>query len=310
MGKSLYPDRVDYLPIHDRPKIIWPDKAKIALWVAPNIEHYEYTPETPHGRDPWPRVPHPDVREFSYRDYGNRVGFWRMLDSMDRYRIRCTVSLNMAVLEHFPEIGRAIVDRPWDIMSHGIYNTRYMYGMTDDDEMRFYRDNIDTLYEHTGKKLKGMLGPACSETENMPDLMAKSGLIYTADFLHDDQPVPINVQTGKLVSVPYSVELNDHVLFTANYDGDGFVRRCIDQFDRLYSESSQSGRVMCIPLHPFLIGQPHRIKYLDKVFQYISQYEGVWQTTADEIAEYFIEHYYDDYVERAINLKKDFTDAC
>ena len=124
MGKSLYPDRVDYLPIHDRPKIIWPGKAKIALWVAPNIEHYEYTPETPHGRDPWPRVPHPDVREFSYRDYGNRVGFWRMLDSMDRYRIRCTVSLNMAVLEHFPEIGRAIVDRPWDIMSHGIYNTR------------------------------------------------------------------------------------------------------------------------------------------------------------------------------------------
>ena len=158
----LPPNRVDYSPIIDRPVIRWPNDARVAFWVAPNVEHYEYLPDVDGLRDPWPRTPHPDVQQYSYRDYGNRVGFWRMLEPLDKYSIRCTVSLNLAVLEHFPEIGEAMVERHWDFMSHGIYNTRYMYGMTDDDEMRFYRDNIDTLYEHTGKKLKGMLGPAWS----------------------------------------------------------------------------------------------------------------------------------------------------
>ena len=299
----LPPARVDYSPIIDRPIIKWPNDARVALWISPNVEHYEYMPDDDSARTPWPRTPFPDVQQYSYRDYGNRVGFWRMLESLDKYNIRCCVSLNMAVLEHFPEIGQAMVQRDYDYMSHGIYNTRYLYTYTEDQEREFYRDTIDTLKLHTGKQLKGMLGPAISGTERTPDLMAEAGLIYHTDWMHDDQPVPIKVKSGKLVSVPYSIELNDSSLLRDNhYEGDYFARICKAQFDQLYKEGAESGRVMCIALHPFLIGQPHRIKYLDDILSHIMSHDGVWQTTADDIADYYNENYYDDAVTHAAKL--------
>lgn len=300
---SLPPHRVDYSPIIERPPIKWPNGERVALWIAPNVEHYEYMPDDDSARTPWPRTPFPDVQQYSYRDYGNRVGFWRMLESLDKYNIRCCVSLNMAVLEHFPEIGQAMVQRDYDYMSHGIYNTRYLYTYTEDQEREFYRDTIDTLKLHTGKQLKGMLGPAISGTERTPDLMAEAGLIYHTDWMHDDQPVPIKVKSGKLVSVPYSIELNDSSLLRDNhYEGDYFARICKAQFDQLYKEGAESGRVMCIALHPFLIGQPHRIKYLDDILSHIMSHDGVWQTTADDIADYYNENYYDDAVTHAAKL--------
>ena len=232
-----------------------------------------------------------------------RVGFWRMLEPLDKHGIKCCVSLNMAVLEHFPEVGEAMVERDWDYMSHGIYNTRYLYTNDEEQEREFYRDTIETLRRHTGKQLKGMLGPAISGSVRTPDLMAEAGLIYHTDWMHDDQPVPIKVASGKLVSVPYSIELNDSSLLRDNhYEGDYFARICKAQFDQLYREGAESGRVMCIALHPFLIGQPHRIKYLDDILGYIMSHDGVWQTTADEIAEYYIANYYDQSVAHAQRL--------
>ena len=299
---SLPPHRVDYSPIIDRPRLTWPNKARVAFWVAPNVEHYEYLPEYEGHRNPWPRMTYPDAREYSYRDYGNRVGFWRMLEVLDAYAIKCCVSLNMAVLEHYPEIAEAMVERDWDYMSHGIYNTRYLYGYSEDREREFYQDNIETLKRHTGKSLKGMLGPAISGTANTPDLMAEAGLIYHTDWLHDDQPVPIRVNTGRLISVPYSIELNDSPLFRTHFEGEDFVQICKDQFDQLYREGADHGRVMCIALHPFVIGQPHRIHYLDEILRYIMSHEGVWQTTADEITEYYLAHYYDQAVAHAVAL--------
>ena len=297
---SLPPHRVDYSPIIDRPPIEWPNNARLAFWVAPNVEHYKYTPDHDPFRAPWPsRAPAPDVMQYSYRDYGNRVGFWRMLDVLDKHNIRCCVSLNVAVLEHYPEVGQAMIDRDWDFMSHGIYNTRYLYSYSQEKEREFYRDCIDTLKRHTGKTLKGMLGLAVSGTERTPDLMAEAGLIYHTDWMHDDQPVPIKVMSGKLVSVPYSIELNDVPVFATHHEGEYFVRTCKAQFDQLYEEGAESGRVMCIALHPYLIGQPHRVKYLDEILSYIMSHDGVWQTTADEIAEYYIANYYDQMAEHA-----------
>ena len=299
----LPPDRVDYSPIIDRPIIKWPNGARVALWISPNVEHYEYMPDDDAARTPWPRTPFPDVQQYSYRDYGNRVGFWRMLETLDKYNIRSCVSLNVAVLEHFPEIRDAMAERNYDYMSHGIYNTRYLYTYTEEQEREFYRDTIETLKLHTGKQLKGMLGPAISGTERTPDLMAEAGLIYHTDWMHDDQPVPIKVKSGKLISVPYSIELNDSSLLRDNhYEGDYFARICMAQFNQLYKEGAESGRVMCIALHPFLIGQPHRIKYLDEILSHIMSHDGVWQTTADEIADYYIENYYDDAVAHAAKL--------
>ena len=299
---SLPPHRVDYSPIIDRPPIKWPNDARVALWIAPNVEYYEYLPDNDGARNPWPRVPHPDVQQYSYRDYGNRIGFWRMVEVLDKYGIRCGASLNLAVLEHFPEIGEAMMKRDWDFMSHGIYNTRYLNTYSEEQEREFYQDCIETLRRHTGKKLKGMLGPGISGSERTPDLMAEAGLIYHADWMHDDQPVPIRVRSGKLVSVPYSIELNDVIIFRQHYEGEYFARICKAQFDQLYKEGAGSGRVMCIAIHPYFIGQPHRVKYLEETLSYIVAHEGVWQTTADEIAEYYIANYYDQAVAHAEQL--------
>lgn len=282
----MQPDRFDYSPIVDRPRIVWPNNARVAFWVSPNVEHYEYTPPD--------RPDRPDVSGYSYRDYGNRVGFWRMLEVLDKHEIRCCVSLNEAVLEHFPEVRDAMVERDYDYMSHGIYNTRQITNYTVEEEREFYRDIKATLLKYTGKELKGMLGPALSNTEQTPDLMAEAGLIYHTDWFHDDQPFPIKVKEGKLISLPYTIELNDVIVNSQGRDAKYFAQIIKDHFDVLYEEGAESGRVMCIALHPYWIGQPHRAGYLDEALEYILSHDGVWKTTADEIAEYYIEHYYDE----------------
>ncbi len=289
----LEPDRFDYLPITERPIIKWPNGARVALWVVPNVEHLEFLPPRCDFRDPWPRTPHPDVSRYSNHDYGNRVGFWRMLEVMDRHKVRCTASLNQAVLEHFPEIRDAMVARNWDYMSHGIYNTRYVNNMSVDEEWAFYQDLIDTLKRHTGKQLKGILTPAISPSEASPDLMAEAGLIYHADWFHDDQPFPLKVKAGKLISMPYAIDINDALSNRAGYPP-AYWAQCIkDEFDVLYQEGARSGQAMCIALHPYQCSHPSRVKYLDQALAHILSHEGVWQTTGDEIAQYYMDNYYD-----------------
>ncbi|MGB1794470.1 MAG: polysaccharide deacetylase family protein [Acidimicrobiales bacterium] len=301
---ALPPHRVEYLPMADRPRISWPNGARVALWVAPNVEHYEYLPPRDPGRNPWPRSPHPDVQGYAHRDYGNRIGFWRMLEALDRYDVTCTASTNLAVFEHYPDIGKAMADRGWEIMSHGIYNTRYLSSLSEEEEREFYVDCVETLRRHTGQQLRGMLGPAVSNTIRTPDLMADAGLTYHADWLHDDQPIPIHVEKGRLVSVPYSIELNDVPVFLHHYDTDDFVAMVKAQFDTLYEEGSVSGRVMALALHPYLMGMPHRIDGLEEILDYLLGHELVWQTTASEIADYFLDHYYDQFVEHAASINE------
>jgi peptidoglycan/xylan/chitin deacetylase (PgdA/CDA1 family) len=291
-GRPTELDYIRYSPIVDRPPVKWPDGARVALWLAPNLEFYEYQPARNRYADQWPRTPHPDVMSYSYRDSGNRTGFWRMLEVFDHHAIRATVSTNVAVLEHFPELRDAMVVRDWDFMSHGTYNTRYLFGMSAAEEREFYKLTSEVIKRQTGKTLKGMLGPAFTATATTPELMAEAGLIYQVDWFIDDQPFPIVVRNGTLVGVPYSRLLNDALLFSSpGFEGDYFGQICKDQFDVLYAEGEHSGRVMCIALHPYLIGQPHRIRYLDEVLDYILGHEGVWRTTADEIAAWYIAHH-------------------
>lgn len=289
-------DLVPYSPIVTRPPIRWPGGARVALWIVPNVEFYEFDPPPAVGRETWDRVPsYPDVREYSFRDYGNRVGFWRMLDLFDEFDVRATVSLNIALLDHFPEIGGIIVDRGWGVMSHGIYNTRFLYGMSEEEERAFYRDNVESLARHTGIALKGILTPAVTNTPRTPELIAEAGLIYHADWVHDDQPVPILVDSpSRLVSVPYSYELNDAPLWDGRpYSADYLIDACRRQFDRLYEEGADNGMVMCIALHPYQIGQPHHAEALRTILEHVCRRDDVWYATGDEIAEYYLEHYYD-----------------
>ena len=287
-------DRFDYLPRTDRPVIRWPGGARVAFWVVPNVGHYEYLPLPDKVLDFWPRMPHPDVKMYSYFEYGNRVGFWRMMDVLDQHMLRPTVAIGVALLDHFPEMRDAMVKRDWSYMTHGIYPTRTLYSLSVEEERAYYADNRETLLRHTGKELKGMFGPLQSKTDRTPDLMAEAGLIYHTDWFHDDQPFPLKVQSGRMVSVPYTLELNDFPLFRANFEGEDFVQLIKDQFDVLYAEGEANGNVMCISLHPFLIGQPQRIRYLDEALDYVLSHDGVWCTTGEEIAEYYLENYYDE----------------
>lgn len=297
---SLPPHRVRYLPITDRPRIRWPNDARVALWIAPNVEHYEYLPPRDAQRNTWTRSPHPDVQGYGYRDYGNRVGFWRMAEVLDQFGVVATASTNLAVFDHYPEVGAAMVDRGWEIMSHGIYNTRYISSLDETAERAFYIECIEALRSHTGQQLRGMLGPAVSNTVATPDLIAEAGLIYHADWFHDDQPVPLATRSGqRLISVPYSMELNDVPVFTQHFDTTEFVAMAKAQLDVLRREADDDagGRVMCVALHPYLMGMPHRVDGLAAMLDYLMSHDDVWQTTASRIAEHYLEHHYDSVVD-------------
>lgn len=271
----------------------------MALWIAPNVEHYEFLPPRDPQRNTWTRSPHPDVQGYGYRDYGNRVGFWRMADVLDQFGVVATASTNLAVFDHYPEVGAAMVERGWEIMSHGIYNTRYISSIDETAERAFYIECIEALRSHTGQQLRGMLGPAVSNTAATPDLMAEAGLIYHADWFHDDQPVPLATRGGqRLVSVPYSMELNDVPVFTQHFDTDEFVAMAKAQLDVLRREADDTagGRVMCVALHPYLMGMPHRIDGLAAMLDCLMGHDDVWQTTASQIAQHFIDHHYDNFV--------------
>jgi len=286
---------VPYLPLNQRPRIEWPGGARVALWVAPNVEFYELLPPANPLFTAWGRVPTPpDVMSYGHRDYGNRVGFWRLLDVLDRHSLQATVSLNVAVLEHMPELASAMAEREWAFMGHGLYNTRFLYGIAKDDERELYRDMQARVRRATGRVMQGMFGPHASLSPHTMDVLSEEGFTYAADWLVDDQPFPITTSSGRLVGVPYSFEVNDGPLFLGSYADEEFVQRCRDQFDVLYEEGEESGRVMCIAFHPFLLGQPHRVDYLDEVLTYVLGHQDVWATTADQIAAWYLEHVFED----------------
>lgn len=287
------PGLYDYWPYRDRPKVVWPGGKRLAFWVAPNIEFYELDPPRNPSRAAWAR-PAPDVAGYAARDYGNRVGHWRMMELMDRYGVRGSISLSVALIQHHPEIIRACVERDWEFFSHGIYNTRYCYGMDEAQERAIIEDSIETVLEATGQRIAGWLAPALTHTERTMDLLAEYGLKYTCDLFHDDQPTPVRTTIGPFVSIPYSLEMNDAITFNVqNMTARRYVEILKANFDRLYAEGERSGTVMCIPLHAYLIGQPYRLEPFEEALAYITGHDDVWVTTGREIAEYWIENYYD-----------------
>ena len=279
--------RIPYATMRDRPPLSWPGGKRLALWIVPNIEHYEFLPPVSGKRDPWPRVPHPDIHGYGTRDYGNRVGLWRMLEVFDRHSIRATVSLGIAAFEHFPEVMQACEARNYDYMCHGIYNTRYLWDVPEAEDRALIRDCVDGFRKLTGRSMAGWLSPALSHTLNTPDLVAEAGFSYFCDFVHDEQPWPIRTKSGDLISIPYTVDLNDAVVAREGFEAPDFARMIRDTFDRLYADSMQAPRVMCVAVHGYNMGQPHRLRYLDEALGYMLAHDGVWQATGAEIAQHY-----------------------
>jgi peptidoglycan/xylan/chitin deacetylase (PgdA/CDA1 family) len=289
--------RTPYSALPARPPMRLPGGARLAVWVAPNVEHYEYQLARPTDRDPWPRTPHPDVHQYSYRDYGNRQGIWRLDRLFRDFEIPPTFSLNSGMLAYYPEVADLIARSDGAVMAHGVYNTDYLHQLDADEERDRLRASIDDIYERTGKKAGGYLGPGISATVNTPDVLAALGLRYQAEWVLDDQPTPIIVEHGRLISLPYTFELNDARMINDPCSPDQFADACLRQFRLLHREGATSARVMCIALHTFVSGQPHIAARLHDVFDEMRRHDDVWFATGDDIADWYLEHCYDEQLE-------------
>jgi allantoinase len=278
-----------YSPIIRRPRLSWPGNARVALWIIPNIEFFaldDMVPAAAGGSG----VKAPDVPTWSTRDYGNRVGVFRLMTVLERYGIRGTVALNSNLCARHPEIIEEGAKRHWEWMGHNETNTRRLNAVPPEEEARIIRDACAEIGRATGTRPAGWLGSGLQETWNTVDLLAQNGVAYVCDWVNDDQPYVMSLEGGRrLVSVPYSHDINDKPAFERmNLTAPEFQDMICRQFDTLYEEGAESGRVMAIALHPYLTGVPHRIGALDAALAYICRHDGVWRTTGSEIARHFL----------------------
>jgi peptidoglycan/xylan/chitin deacetylase (PgdA/CDA1 family) len=282
-------DRFDYSPIIDRPRLSWPNDARVAVWVIPNIEHFLF--DRPSTR--LTNLPvNPDVLNYSWRDYGVRVGIWRMMEVMERYGVKGTVALNSDVCARYPRIIEEGKKLGWEWMGHGNNNSTLFAGQSEPEERALIKHVVTTISKSVGKAPRGWLSPALSETMRTLDILAENGIEYVGNWVNDDQPYPMRVKKGSMIAMPYSVEINDiPALLDLHQSPENFGQMICDQFDVLYEDGAQTGRVMSICLHPFLVGYPHRSKYFAKALHHITSRQVVWLTTGGAIVDWYKEKY-------------------
>jgi len=276
-----------YSPIIRRPRLSWPNGARVALWVIPNIEYFSLA-ERPGGYGGAGKIP--DVVMWSDRDYGNRVGVWRLMEVLDRYGIRGTVALNSLLCDHHPVIIEEGNKRKWEWMGHNESNTRRLNEAPPGEEAEIIKRTFATIKRVAGAAPKGWLSAGLQETWDSLDLLAAAGGQYVCDWCNDDQPYVMRLDAGRrLVSVPYAQQTNDKPAYERMYvSPDEFRAMICRTFDVLYREGAASGRVMAIALHPYISGVPHRIGALDAALEYICRHDGVWRTTGAEIADFYL----------------------
>lgn len=290
------PHLYGHWPYRNRPKVTWPGGKKLAFWVAPNIEFYELHPPMNPQRKPWPR-PNPDVVNYAYRDHGNRVGNWRLIEMMEKFNIPGTVSLSVSMCDHFPEMIDITNKLGWEFFSHGAYNTRYIYGMDEAQERETLQHAIDTVKDATGQTMRGYLAPALTHTQRTISLLAELGFTYSCDLFQDDQPQPLTVPgNSRLISMPYSLEVNDHYAYNVfGQSPQQYTDVLKRQFDTLLEEGDETGTVMCIPIHAYLVGRAHRIGPFEEILRYADAHrDDVWITKAGDIADHYLANHYDD----------------
>jgi allantoinase len=281
-----------YSAIKRRPKLELPSGARLALWVVTNIEFFALDKPMPGDGNERPKAGDhtPMVRHWAQRDYGNRVGVYRVMDALSRHGLRSTVALNAAVCDQHPQLVEDCVKLGWEMMGHCRTNTERVTEVPPGEERGLIADSLQRIERATGKRPVGWLGAGLQETWNTLDHLVAERCLYVADWVNDDQPYAMQLEGGTLVSVPYSYELNDlAAIVRSKYTPGEFERMIKDQFDVLWREGGESGRVMAICLHPFLIGQPHRIGALERALEYISRFDGVWKTTGEEIARHYLQ---------------------
>lgn len=274
----------DYRPSVEHPQLELPNGARVAVYFAVNVEHYTFgQPALSLAQFTAQLVP--DPLNYGWRDYGARVGVFRLMEILERHGVPATGVLNSEVSELYPQIIEEGNKRGWSWVAHGRNNSTWQAGFERDDERAYIEEVASTIEQATGQRPKGWLGPALTATMNTNDLLAELGFTYSLDWANDDVPYDFNVKSGRLLSVPYSGEVNDIPAFVIhNLTAREFREMLVGQFEQLYEEG---GRVMGVGIHPFLVGQPFRAREFSAALEEIAAHDGVWLTTADEIADWY-----------------------
>ncbi|MBC7434808.1 MAG: polysaccharide deacetylase family protein [Bdellovibrionales bacterium] len=280
-------DRVPYSPIIGRKPFNLPNKARVAVWTIVNVENW--LPENAMPRTvlspPMGQPMLPDFPNWCWHEYGMRVGFWRFLEVLKSRGLRATFAVNGSACKVYEPACQAALDAGWEFMGHG-YVQKPMHLV--EDQASAIRQTMEAIRDFTGKYPRGWESPGITQTPETIDFLAEAGIEYVADWVLDDQPVPIQTRTGNIISVPYSVEVNDVVISAVQHHAsDELLRRGRDQFDQLYKEGAEIPRVMAISIHPYLTGVPHRIKYLEALYDYILSHEDVVMCTGGEILDIY-----------------------
>jgi len=279
--------RLNTQPTHRRPLLRLPGGARVAVWTIVNIENWRPEAAMPRTVLPPPmgQPMLPDLPNWAWHEYGMRVGFWRFVDALASRGLKATFALNGSCCELYPQACQAALDAGWDFMGHGFVQ-QPMHRT--DDQKAAIAATVAAIKAFTGKPPRGWESPGLTETDETLDLLAEAGIEYVADWVLDDQPVALKTRAGSIVSVPYTVEINDVVMTAVQrMPSDEILRRGRDQFDRLYREGETTPRVMAISIHPYLTGVPHRIKYLEALYDYILGHEGVVMWTGAEILDWY-----------------------
>ena len=276
--------RYDYTPWPTRPRYTWPNNTTLAVYLGVNLEHFAFGEGL--GAELAPGGPQPDVLNFAWRDYGNRVGAWRLLETLDELALPATVLLNSAMYDYAPELVAAHRARGDEIAGHGRTNSERQSVLPEAEESTLIAESTAAISRHEGTPPRGWLSPWIAESRVTPDLLAEAGYRYTLNWCADDAPVWMRTRSGPLLAMPYPQEVNDIPAIVARKDGgDAFARMILDDFEeRLRQTRDGLPQVMGIALHPYIIGQPHRLRHLRRALAEIArERQRIWLTTAGAV---------------------------
>jgi allantoinase len=278
--------RYDYVPITKRPVYDWPEGKRLAVFFCSNIEYFAF--RAGGGVDPSGYDRPQSQVNFAWRDYGNRVGIWSYLDLLDEFGLPGAHNVNAAVLEACPEIVERLRGRGDEFVGHGRTNDERQDGLWEDDEARLIAEATETIARVSGARPEGWLGPGLAESRVTPDLLKEAGYRYVMDWPVDDQPIWLQTRAGPILSVPYPTELNDlPAMLTRHHTARQFAEMITDQFDEMFERSKKHPLVCSVALHPFIIGQPHRLRAFRGAVRHImARKDDLWLTTPGEIARY------------------------
>jgi len=281
-------ERLDFSPIGQRPKLALPDGARLAVWVIVNVEEWDPTQAMPRTvlKPPAGGAPMPDIPNWAWHEYGNRVGFWRMLEVLDHFRIRAVLAINGSAIRRYEPIARAALERRWEFIGHG-FTQQNMQKVGDEREA--IRKTATAIRDFAGRPPRGWLGPGLTETWETPDLLIEEGFDYVCDWVLDDQPVRLKTRTGPIVNLPYTQECNDvAMMLIQHHKASEYYDRATDQFAQLYADAAQSARVMALVVHPYIMGAPHRLRYFRDVLARIRDHREVLFWTGEEILDWYL----------------------